>query len=87
MNGGQGICYYALAGYRASVKDEDIFSGLNFYSDLIILIPVLTFFAFDKPHDCFSCLAKDPDRNYSIFQLTLEERVRRNMGAKLSKAK
>ena len=33
----------------------------------VYLIPVLTFFALNKPHDCFSCLGKDPDRIYSTF--------------------
>lgn len=57
------------------------------YFDITILIPVLTFFAFDRPHDCFSCLSMDPDHTYSIFQFSLEERVRRKMVAKYSKVK
>ena len=35
--------------------------------DLAILIPSLTFFAINKPHDCFVCLGKDPERIYSRF--------------------
>ena len=85
---GQGICYYALATLRFSIRsDFDTFNSISFYFNMSILIPILTFFAFDKPHDCFSCLAKDPDRKYSILQLTLEEGIKRNMVAKFSKAK
>jgi len=85
---GQGICYYALAFFRFGIRsDFDIFNSTCFYFNMSILIPILTFFAFDKPHDCFSCLAKDPGRKYSILQLTLEEGIKRNMVAKFSKAK
>ena len=54
---------------------------LNF-SDLVILLPVVVFLAFDKPHDCYRCLGKDPDRVYSIFQLSKVERVERRSIAK-----
>ena len=50
--------------------------------DFLILIPVLSFFALDRPHDCYTCLGKDPDRIYSSFQLTFEERARRQAIAK-----
>ena len=42
------------------------------------------FLAFDDPHDCFKCFGKDPDRNYSKFQLTKEECAMRRMAAKYS---
>ena len=32
-----------------------------------ILMPIITFLAFDDPHDCFKCFGKDPDRNYSRY--------------------
>ena len=50
--------------------------------DLTILIPSLTFFAVNQPHDCFVCLGKDPERIYSRFQLNREERVHRVLRAK-----
>jgi len=31
------------------------------------LLPFVFYFAFNKPHDCFKCLGKDPDRRFSIF--------------------
>ena len=45
--------------------------------DILILLPILTFFLLYKPHDCYKCLGKDPDRIYSSFQLNLEERAKR----------
>ena len=88
MNDGQhGLCSYYFSSVVNTYGSQDRFGAYFAYLDLVILIPVLTFLAFDKPHDCFTCLAKDPDRNYSIFQLSLEERVRRKMMAKFSKAK
>jgi len=38
-----------------------------FFSVLLELLPFLTFFWLDEPHDCFVCLGKDPDRVYSVF--------------------
>ena len=54
-------------------------------SNVSCLIPVLTFLVLDRPHDCFRCVAKDPDHIYSIFQLTREQRLLRQMDAKLTK--
>ena len=48
------------------------------------MLPVIMFLAFDDPHDCFKCFGKDPDRNYSKFQLTKEECAMRRMAAKYS---
>ena len=35
--------------------------------DLVSLLPFWAFLLFNNPHDCFKCLGKDPDRNYSKF--------------------
>ena len=51
--------------------------------DFTILIPPVTFFFLDNPHDCFVCFGKDPDRIYSIFQLTREDRTNRKLKARL----
>ena len=42
--------------------------------NMVELIPFLTFYLLDRPHDCFECLGKDPDRIYSSLQLTKLER-------------
>ena len=52
---------------------------------VIKLLPVWMFLLFQKPHDCFRCLAKDPSRNYSQFQLTKEEVLKKKMRAKFGK--
>ena len=39
------------------------------------LLPFVFFFSLNDPHDCFSCLGKDPDRRYSVFQLTRRENL------------
>ena len=51
-----------------------------------MLLPIITFLLFDNPHDCFICLGKDPDRIYSSFQLSRQERTHRKMKAKYSRA-
>ena len=55
-----------------------------FFSVMLGLLPFVIFFLLDRPHDCFVCLGKDPDRIYSVFQLKKEERNARNMFAKYS---
>lgn len=37
------------------------------------LLPFALYFVLQKPHDCFICLGKDPDRRFSMFQLTRQE--------------
>ena len=34
---------------------------------VIGLFPIWAFLALELPHDCFKCLGKDPDRNFSIY--------------------
>ena len=40
---------------------------------LLEMFPFIFFFILNKPHDCFICLGKDPERRFSMFQLTREE--------------
>ena len=47
------------------------YSQVFLFIDLVVLLPVVTFLLFDNPHDCFTCLGKDPDRIYSSFQLSI----------------
>ena len=44
-----------------------ITTKLYFVLDLNLVLPVIVFFCFDEPHDCFRCMGKDPDRIYSCF--------------------
>ena len=67
---------YSLIG---SLKEyNNTLARINFY----ILLPIITFFCFNKPQDWFYSFGKDPERNYSIFQFSLEEKARRNFVAK-----
>ena len=52
--------------------------------DFFMLLPVAAFFVLNEPHDCFMCFGKDPDRIYSSYQLTPEERAQRHVKAKFS---
>ena len=51
------------------------------FADLTILLPVWIYIAFDRPHDCYRCLGKTPDKVYSIFQLSIGERIERRANA------
>eukprot|EP00353_Schmidingerella_taraikaensis_P011285 CAMPEP_0185590058 /NCGR_PEP_ID=MMETSP0434-20130131/59349_1 /TAXON_ID=626734 ORGANISM="Favella taraikaensis, Strain Fe Narragansett Bay" /NCGR_SAMPLE_ID=MMETSP0434 /ASSEMBLY_ACC=CAM_ASM_000379 /LENGTH=77 /DNA_ID=CAMNT_0028213933 /DNA_START=231 /DNA_END=464 /DNA_ORIENTATION=- len=51
---------------------------------MIFLFPILVFFALNEPHDCYECLGKDPDRIYSSFQMTFEERALWQVRAKFN---
>ena len=48
----------------------------------IELLPFVFYFWFNEPHDCFKCLGKDPERRYSIFQLTERENLIRDLSVK-----
>ena len=39
------------------------------------LLPFVFYFWLNEPHDCFVCLGKDPDRRFSVFQLTHRENM------------
>ena len=60
----EGICSIFYSPFKSISKAD--FEIRIYISNIIVLLPVLTFLVSDKPHDCFSCLAKDPDRTYSI---------------------
>jgi len=61
-------------------------AGLEFLVfDCYLMLPVVSFLLVNKPHDCYTCLGKDPDRVYSSFQLSSEERLRRRVRTKRNK--
>ena len=52
-------------------------------SPYLIFLIVTSYY---KPHDCFRCFGKDPDRKFSIYQFTKDqmkqmERIKRGRGA------
>ena len=49
------------------------------------LVPFVSYFWLNEPHDCFRCLGKDPDRRFSIFQLTRWENLMREHKVKHGK--
>ena len=56
----------------------------EFRMTMFLLLPVVAYFLLNEPHDCYMCYGKDPDRVYSIFQLTLEERAKRYFRTKFN---
>ena len=47
--------------------DVDYLRIAQLYGNIIYMLPMLAFFIFNDPHDCYTCLGKDPDRIYSRF--------------------
>ena len=57
------------------------------FSSVVELAPYLVFLIVNtvyKPHDCFRCFGKDPERKFSIYQYTQDERkeIERNKRGK-----
>ena len=64
-------------------READVYSMLSWVQNIILeLFPIWSFLLFYKPHDCFRCLGKDPDRIFSSFQLNKAEINSRKMVAK-----
>ena len=61
------------------------FTFVNINNNMNYLLPIIAFLLCNKPHDCYTCLGKDPDRNYSIYQLSQEERTKRKFRSKFSR--
>ena len=61
-----GICAAYVNFLTEKLESIAYFATISVYYNLSLLLPILTFFLFDVPHDCFSCLAKDPNHTYSI---------------------
>ena len=53
--------------------NSDLSAKLYFWFIVFEMVPFIFFFILNRPHDCFMCLGKDPDRRFSVFQLTKEE--------------
>lgn len=77
------ICSYLVHSDKSDTLAAQEFLSLLF--GVMNTLPMLSFFWLDSPHDCYTCLGKDPDRIYSQFQLSLEERAKRALRAKLNK--
>ena len=53
--------------------NPNLSARLYFWFILFELLPFIFYFTLNRPHDCFICLGKDPDRRFSKFQLTRTE--------------
>ena len=54
----------------------------EYLSNLLIffrVLPIIAFLVLNWPHDCYRCLGKDPDRIFSIYQLTEREAMLREI--------
>ena len=71
----EGLCdhiieYYTVFYDQDDIETTQVINGMSIGKALeiiLILLPTITFLAFDDPHDCFKCFGKDPDRNYSRY--------------------
>ena len=82
-----GICTFYVGEWLREAESEynkRNMSLIYFGMTLLELIPFLAFFIFNRPHDCFICLGKDPERIYSSLQLTTQEQESRRMWVKYS---
>ena len=79
-----GICLNIIH-YFSKFSSTANIASFHFSLYYVALIsPVIIFLMFDNPHDCFTCLGKDPERKYSSFQLSIKERRNRRMIARYS---
>ena len=80
-----GVCLFTIETIGIKFGDQQSTARGVYIFNFVIMTPVLFLFLLDQPHDCFKCFGKDPDRIFSSYQLTLEEKARRKMVAKFSK--
>ena len=78
------ICSKVINTFILDVTTLNGAARYSLYFNLMTILPVIVFFLLNEPHDCFTCLGKNPDHIYSIYQFTLEERAIRKMEAKYS---
>ena len=82
----QGICDKLadfLIFYRFRINAPTINAQtLTVFLEGLIILPVAVYLLTNEPHDCFVCLNKDPDRAYSIYQMTTDDKIKRRMVAK-----
>ena len=74
------ICSDFFTSARSLTPDRACATYLGFI--LAELLPFVFYFWLNEPHDCFQCLGKDPDRRFSIFQLTRRENLIRQLQVK-----
>ena len=68
----EGICGWYINGFNRVLQggNSRALSLVYLLVTALQMIPLISFYLLDEPHDCFVCLGKDPDRIYSNFQLT-----------------
>ena len=62
-----GICNYFIEKFQTEWGDQNLTAFGIYVYNMIIMLPVIVFFLLDQPHDCFTCLGKDPDHIYSTY--------------------
>ena len=78
--------YNSVCNYFGKINEpsQDFIAMFQLISTVTLLLPIFVYFCLNDPHDCFICLGKDPDRIYSIFQLSWEDRERRKCIARFN---
>lgn len=61
------VCFRIIDFFGRFNKNSNIASMPFALYYIQLLLPVVVFLMFDDPHDCFTCLGKDPERKYSRF--------------------
>ena len=57
-----GICNFVI-----SSSFNEFTSYVLLIIDFFTILPIIVFMVINKPHDCYECMGKDPDRTYSIY--------------------
>ena len=89
------VCYHVDVGERSDgsdicsrvddlSKNTQLFGTESMVGHFVFMImaaqlPIAGFLLFSKEDDYFRCFGKDPTRNYSIHQLSMEEKIQRKM--------
>ena len=73
----EGICKIA-SDFSKDLSTRPMAAFFFLMSTLFDVVPTVAYLLLNNPHDCFVCFGKDPDRNFSSFQLNLREKVYRD---------
>ena len=58
------LLYFFYGIYDGTLKQKSYGSAIQ---TAFLLLPFILFFALNDPHDCFTCLGKDPNHIYSRY--------------------
>ena len=60
---------------NTSLLGSETMVGHFIFMIMAAQLPIAGFLLFSKEEDYFKCFGKDPQRNYSIYQLSNEEKM------------